>query len=125
MFKTVHIVIFIIIIIGIYYFYSNHKSENFDESISKSKIKVYNYYTSWCGWSQKFLPEWQIFTDKVANSNNIQTISIACDDPENNDKCLNVPGFPYIMIETNDSTFPYDGERKADKIIDFVNNLSK
>jgi thiol-disulfide isomerase/thioredoxin len=124
MLKNFYIIICIIIIIGIYY-YSNFKSESFDESNNKSKVKVYNYYTSWCGWSQKFLPEWKIFSDKVNESKNIQAISVACDDPENNNACLNVPGFPYIMIEKDNSTIPYEGERKADKILDFVNNMIK
>lgn len=114
---------FIILIIIILIFHnSNYTAENFD--IKKTKIKVYNYYTSWCGWSQKFLPEWQKFINTTTNLNNIETISILCDDPKNNDQCSSVPGFPSIIIESNDKTINYDGGRTSDEIHNFINQLS-
>lgn len=116
MFKIFSLIILIIIILIFYN--SNYTAENFD--IKKTKIKVYNYYTSWCGWSQKFLPEWQTFINTTADSNNIETISIQCDDPKNNEKCSSVPGFPSIIIETDDTTIHYDGERTSTEIHNFI-----
>lgn len=118
MLKIFNLIILILIILIFYN--SCCTTENFD--IKKTKIKVYNYYTSWCGWSQKFLPEWNTFVNTTAESNNIETISIQCDDPKNIEKCSSVPGFPSIIIEANDKTVNYEGGRTSNEIHEFIKN---
>ena len=113
----------IIIFIIIFYYNYNIFFESFNTKNLNTKIKVYNYYTTWCGWSQKFLPEWKKFSDKVSNSDTIDAIEIHCDDSNNESKCINIPGFPYVIIEKNNEIIPYEGERTAEKILEFVNKL--
>ena len=93
---------------------SNKLNENFNSENNKTKIKINNYYTTWCGWSTKFLPEWKKFCNMVSNKDNIETVEIICDD--NNNNCDDVPGFPYITIENNGITTIYNGERTANKL---------
>ena len=114
------LIIIIFVIIFIYYYYNNYY-ENFNSK--NNKIKVYNYYTTWCGWSQKFLPEWNKFKDLVSNSDSIEVIEIICDDMNNNDKCLTVPGFPSVIIEKDGKEITYESDRTAEKILNFINNL--
>ena len=115
-------IMIILILLFIYYYYYNYSnSENFNSK--NDKIKVYNYYTTWCGWSQKFLPEWNKFKDLVSKSDSIEAIEIICDDMKNNDKCLTVPGFPSVIIEKNGKDITYESDRSAQKILDFINNL--
>ena len=124
MIKIISFLIFILII----YYYSNNFYENFNnlnsnnsnnklnDSIytNNNKTKINNYYTTWCGWSIKFLPEWKKFCNMVSNKDNIETVEIICDN--NNNKCDDVPGFPYITIENNGITTIYNGDRTADKL---------
>ena len=115
MIKTI---ILIIIIIFIIYYYNT-----FENFITDEKIIVTNYYTNWCGWSKKFSSEWNTFKNIISDNKNISTVDVMCDDPNNHDKCINVPGFPYVVINKNNKNIPYDGERKADKILNYINNL--
>ena len=110
------IIIILIIIILIYYFY-NIFCEKFE--IEQSKIKVFYYYTPWCGWSNKFKPEWDKFIELI--NTNIETIIINCDD--NNSKCSNIPGYPHIVIEKNNKRIDYEGDRKANKLLEYIKKL--
>jgi thiol-disulfide isomerase/thioredoxin len=110
------IIIILIIILLIYYFY-NIFYENFN--VEQNKTKVIYYYTPWCGWSNKFKPEWDKFI-KIKNKN-IETLSINCDD--NNSQCSNIPGFPYIVIEKNNKIISYDGKRTANDLFNHIKKL--
>jgi len=123
MYKLILIFIFILFIIFILKNnYNNIFYEDFNSS--KTKIKVYNYYTTWCGWSKKFLKEWNIFKTKIEKLDYIEAIDVICDDQNTNNKCFTVPGYPYVCIEKNNNEcIPYEGERTGEKLLDFINNL--
>ena len=100
------LVILILVIYWLYSMKSKYKSENFDEelkttgelSIDKSRhAKVTLYYTDWCGWSRKFLPEWEQFAKyTVDNKLNLTLEKINCE--KDSDKCSGIPHFPCVVI---------------------------
>lgn len=89
------------------------KKENFGDV--NGKTKVYNFNTSWCGWSKKFQPEWNKFQDMVKSNPNVEAHDIKCDDESNESMCkeYNVPGYPYVVIEHNGERDSYNGPRTA------------
>lgn len=103
----------------------NNTEEDFDNS---SNITVYNFNTSWCGWSRNFQPEWDLFMTQVSKMKNVTAIDVKCDDKTDEDvqklcKKFNIPGYPYVMIETNNVAKPYEGERTAASLLAVVKNL--
>lgn len=111
----------------------NANPENFDNSNTKdtkdsTDTKVYNFNTSWCGWSVRFQPEWTKFQDAVKNDpslDNVQAFDIKCDDPANEAKCkeFEVQGFPTVIIESNGQRGVYKGPREAKDLIETVKDL--
>ncbi len=109
------------------------KAMPFDEPFSdtKSKIKIYNFNTSWCGYSVKFQPEWNKFSDTVKLNNNkvdlsnVEAADIKCDDPLNKQMCqdFQISGFPSVVAVVNDSYIPYNGGRTSADIIEFITKL--
>ena len=121
--------VWVLIIIGLLYFwYINNISisNNIDDSNNMkniNKIKVYNFNTKWCGWSQKFQPEWDLFSQQVISDPmlaNIEAYDIKCDDDKNMCEEYKVPGFPYIVIESDNKKTPYTGSRNSKDIINFI-----
>lgn len=116
-------------VIAYFYIYNNKYSqnENFDSSNDKKmkKFKVYNFNTSWCGWSKRFQPEWDAFTVACKTSKNIETVDVKCDDDNNKDVCnkYNVPGYPYVIVEVDGDPRPYDGERTSDAIMGYIKTV--
>lgn len=122
--------IWVLIIIGILYLWyiNNISITNNSENINitnenTNKIKVYNFNTKWCGWSQKFQPEWDIFSQQVMLDpmlKNIEAYDIKCDDDKSMCEEYKVPGFPYVIIESNNIKTPYTGSRNSKDIINFI-----
>lgn len=107
----------------------NSNSELFSDV--KPKIKVYNFNTSWCGYSVRFQPEWNNFSDSVKLNNNnidlsnVEAVDIKCDDPVNKQMCqdFQIAGFPSVVAVVNNKNIPYEGNRTAHDIIEFVSQL--
>jgi thiol-disulfide isomerase/thioredoxin len=101
------------------------KKEKF-ANVANTKLKIFNFNTDWCGWSKRFQPEWDKFTQAVkADSklnNKVEVFDVKCDNPANQQMCeeYNVPGYPYVIVEKNGNRSPYNGERTAQALISFV-----
>lgn len=103
----------------------NFTNFNMEEQ-SKDTIDVFNLNTSWCGWSVKFQPEWDKFTEMVKDKPNINAVDVKCDQKENEEVCqaMNVPGFPSVVIIKNGKDrIDYNGARQASEILKFVETL--
>lgn len=82
-------------------------------------IKVFNFNTSWCGWSKRFQPEWDKFSAEINDPDNttyanIEAIDVKCDGGDDN-KALceeyKVPGYPFVVVKNNNKPEQYKGER--------------
>jgi hypothetical protein len=95
------------------------------------RIKVFNFNTSWCGWSKRFQSDWDKFSTKVNDKINypeythIDAIDVKCDDVNNNTMCkqYEVRGYPYVVVENNNIRTPYTGERTHSALINHVSKL--
>jgi thiol-disulfide isomerase/thioredoxin len=107
---------------------SNTK-DTFSNSENKKSnlIKVYNFNTSWCGYSVRFQPEWEKFEKEIESIDNlyIQAYDIKCDDTNNKQMCndYEIPGFPTIIIEKDNEKINYNGPRTTNAIIETIKNL--
>ena len=97
----------------------NKETEKFTQD---NKTKVFNFNTLWCGWSKRFQPEWDKFSESVKNNTNIEAIDIKCDNLENEQMCkeYDVPGFPYVIIEKNNIRTPYNGPRTSEEMLENI-----
>jgi len=104
-------------------------SENFEENSSKeNKIKVYNFNTSWCGWSVRFQPEWKKFENDIKSKGDLSHVEahdVKCDNPENDFLCkeFEVAGFPTVIIETKGQRGVYKGPRDSKNLVETVQGL--
>jgi hypothetical protein len=145
--------VWIVILIMIYLFmnskepFTNQTQTNNSvqtQIITKEKFKMFNFNTSWCGWSKRFQPEWDILVNTINTPStdtddeeirkvlreNIAFLDIKCDEDENIDLCnqYDIPGYPYIIIENvnNKDRYIYNNERTAVEMYKFlVNNIYK
>lgn len=110
--------------------------ESFSEASkgADAKVKITNYWASWCGWSNKFKPEWEKFETSCNNDVSKSTFAsnYDCgkeDDAAAQEKCRasGVPGFPSVQIEYKQGgvvkKIDYQGERtkaEIDKKVDEI-----
>ena len=98
---------------------------NAKDSNAKTKIKVFNFNTSWCGWSRRFQPEWEEFCKRVKSDptlSHIDALDVKCDDDKNESMCekYQVPGYPFIVVEIDSKRTQYNGERTVDALVKYV-----
>jgi thiol-disulfide isomerase/thioredoxin len=130
--KNIYLWIIIVIIGFILYNNTYQITEKFNEN-EKVIIKVFNFNTSWCGWSKKLQPEWDKFRQLIIdnNLNHIEVYDIKCDNDSNSQICkeYNVRGYPYIVIEkmtnTNNQSerIIYDQDRTAENLLSYIKQL--
>jgi len=129
-FRWYHILFIGLIFVILFIWYKNshnNKSaipEQFEETPkSNTGNEIVLYYTSWCGYSRQFLPEWQKFEEYAKNNlKNLKVTTIACESGNEN-LCTQkgIEGFPTVVLYPKNGTeITFDKERKMEKIIDFV-----
>ena len=136
MFSLKNLLLLIVLVVVIYLFIftedfstcSNIK-DTFSNSANKNSnlIKVYNFNTSWCGYSVRFQPEWEKFEKEIEliDNLNIKAFDIKCDNTNNKQMCddYEIPGFPSVIIEKDGKKINYNGLRTAVAIIETITNL--
>lgn len=104
------IIIGFFILLLCFLFYKNFcKTNNFENT----KLKVFNFNTTWCGYSKQYQPVWNAFVDSLKDSDNIEVIDAKCDDNKYSEllKKYDVEGFPTVVIVDNKGFKKYEGPR--------------
>ena len=103
--------IFLIFLFLNEYFSTSCSSTN--EDFNNTKIKVYNFNTTWCGYSLKFQPIWNSFSKSLEESNNIVAYDVKCDDNKNEKLAerYHVEGYPTVIIDYGNKFIKYSGPR--------------
>lgn len=94
-----------------------------NEEFQNTKIKVYNFSTTWCHYCKKFQPIWDSFSNSITDEDNIIVYDIKCDDNKNNkliDKYL-IEGFPTIIIDYGNKFIKYSGPRTVNGLRSVLN----
>ena len=76
----------VIVVLLVYIWCSRNKeffsdtNNNDNQENKDSKIKVYNFNTSWCGYSKQFQPTWDEFQKKYKSDNRVIVKDVKCDE---------------------------------------------
>lgn len=89
------------------------------------KAKLYFFYTDWCGFSQKAMPEWEALEEKVSNTpyfgtTKVETVRVNAEKDRATALLYEVHGFPTIKLETSSLLRDYEGNRSADSLMKFL-----
>jgi len=122
----------IILVIVIVFLFNNIQNNSVEETETEkfanncNNIKIYNFNTSWCGYSTRFQDIWDTFAKKANKITRVEAIDWKCD--ENKDKKMfcdnykhNIQGYPTVVLEKNNETHEYSGPRTVDGLNDFLN----
>jgi thiol-disulfide isomerase/thioredoxin len=87
----------------------------------KGEIKL--FYASWCGWSQKILPEWEKFEqDAKVQLPGLRVTRVICEG-DNEAQCMQqeVEGYPTVIFYPKDGAkIIFEDDRSAEKLLQFA-----
>jgi len=86
---------------------------------------LYFFYTDWCGFSKKAMPEWEALEAKlqetpVFGTTRVKAVRVNGDSDRALTSLYQVEGFPTIKLETSSSLTDYSGKRTVADLLAFL-----
>ena len=93
--------------------------------IPVGKANIYFFYTDWCGFSQKAMPEWEKLEEKLKatpyfGNTEVKAIRVDAESDRATSLLYEVHGFPTIKLETSSILRDYEGKRTSDSLMQFL-----
>ena len=102
------------------------KEEDEDDDGEKT-CEILFFYTTWCPYCKKALPEWRKFAKlwngKVQNGYTVITTEVDCDQSESVANKFDVNGYPTIKCVMNDKVTDFDAKPTVEALTQFVNSV--
>jgi len=89
------------------------------------KANLYFFYTDWCGWSQKTIPEWEKLEERlretpIFGTTEVKAVRVNAETDRSTALLYEVHGFPTIKLETSSILRDYEGKRTAESLLQFL-----
>ncbi len=89
------------------------------------KARIYFFYTDWCGFSQKAMPDWEELEKALRETpyfGNTEVTAVRVNCEEDRTTCLlyEVQGYPTIKLETSSLLRDYEGKRTTEALLQFL-----
>ena len=111
---------------GVYYWKYMRQPEGYADSDNSDKPLFKLYYADWCGWSKKFLPEWdKLEEDSIKDKVVLQKYECTAEDNKQICEDANIQGFPsmkYYKDSSDKDGVEYDGDRTSEAISKWIND---
>lgn len=99
--------------------------------VPTGKANLYFFYTDWCGFSQKAMPEWETLESLVSDTpyfgtTEVRAVRVNAEQDRKTALLYEVHAYPTILLETSTGIHEYNGKRTASDLMAFLrSNLGK
>jgi thiol-disulfide isomerase/thioredoxin len=95
------------------------------QSVPVGRANLYFFYTDWCGFSKKAMPEWEkleaaLQTTPYFGSTKVTAVRVDADADRKTAMLYEVEGYPTIKLETSSILRDYDGKRTTSALLQFL-----
>jgi thiol-disulfide isomerase/thioredoxin len=89
------------------------------------EARLYFFYTEWCGWSQKAIPEWEKLEQELKQvsrfgKTHVTPVRVNAEEDRETAMLYEIEAFPTILLETSDGLYSYDKVPKAEGLLAFL-----
>ena len=93
--------------------------------IMGNSARLYFFYTDWCGYSKKAMPEWDkveadLKTSPVFGKTTVEPVRVDADEDRKTASLYEVAGYPTIKLETSSGVYDFDRSVTHDNIMNFL-----
>jgi thiol-disulfide isomerase/thioredoxin len=86
---------------------------------------LYFFYTDWCGFSKKAMPEWEALEAKLKDSpmfgtTRVTPVRVNGETDRKTTTLYQIEGYPTIKLETSSGLSDYTGKRTSGDILAFL-----
>ncbi len=93
--------------------------------VSTGKANLYFFYTDWCGFSQKAMPEWETLESLLGETSyfgttEVRAVRVNAEEDRKTALLYDVHAYPSILLETSEGIHEYTGNRTASDLMSFL-----
>lgn len=95
------------------------------QQVPVGQANLYFFYTDWCGFSQKAMPEWEKLEEAlqktpIFGTTKVTAVRVNAEEDRKTAMLYEVAGFPSIKLETSSMLRDYEGKRSATALLQFL-----
>jgi len=95
--------------------------------VKGNTARLYLFYTTWCGYSKKAMPEWEkiesdLRTSPVFGKTAVEAVSVDAEKDPKTASLYEVAGYPTIKLETSSGIYDFDQSVTHDNVMEFLRN---
>ena len=79
------------------------------KEVPPNEARLYFFYTNWCGWSKKAMPEWETLeqgADRYGKTH-VKFVRVDAEADPLTAEMYEVDAYPTVILETRDGLIPY------------------
>jgi thiol-disulfide isomerase/thioredoxin len=93
--------------------------------VKPNEANLYFFYTNWCGFSQKAMPEWSKFEEKLKGASSfgktkVKAISVDCEADRAMCTLYDIQGYPTVVLETKSGVIEYGKRVTESNLLAFL-----
>jgi thiol-disulfide isomerase/thioredoxin len=70
--------------------------------VKPNEANLYFFYTNWCGFSKKAMPEWESLKDDLYfGKTRVKPVAVDCEADQATCSLYSIEGYPTVLLETN------------------------
>lgn len=92
------------------------------KEVPPNEARLYFFYTNWCGWSKKAMPEWEKLeqSSDYYGKTHVTFVRVDAEADPATATLYNVDAYPTVMLETTDGLIPYGKRVTTSGLKDFL-----
>ena len=93
--------------------------------IKPNEARLYFFFTNWCGFSKKAMPEWEKLEKKLQESStfgktHVTAVRVDCEQDKTTCDLYDIQGYPTIKLETQEGISEFKQAVKYEKLLHFL-----
>lgn len=95
------------------------------QPVAPNEANLYFFYTNWCGYSQKAMPEWSKLDKHIASQSyfgttNVNLVEVDCEADQKTCTLYGITGYPTVLLETKQGLTDFTKRVTKDNLLAFL-----
>ena len=95
------------------------------KAVPPNEARLTMFYTEWCGFSQKAMPEWAKLEQKLGGDGyfgktHLNMVKIDADKDKKTATLYGINAYPTVVLETKDGSYDFDKRVTAENLLAFL-----
>lgn len=95
------------------------------QEVPKNEARIYFFYTEWCGFSQKALPEWAKLEQTLSKGGyfgktHVTPVKVDAEQDRKLATLYGINAYPTVVLETSDASYDFDKRVTYQNLMTFL-----